>query len=1605
LGESSGHRTFAVDDTTTGQKAMLKLWAAAQAQVLAPQVETLGAIKGPHLPATLAHGVDGDDYFLATAFVEGESLEEMLWKGPLSAEQTMTLAGSLLHGLGSLHLAGLLHRDIKPSNIIVHEDGAQLIDFGLTVQSQNSGSIRYLAPEVLGLVRDKPQEHSDLYSVGLVLFECLTGRPARDGASLSEVLKQHTQPLRSIPNLDSALWRWLEKLAHPNIRERYYTVEGASYDLDLIHRGSDCVLGSRDRRDTLCQPAWVGRTPELERLTLLAQSAKPQFALVHGPPGRGKTAFLDELTRRLAPNGPVFNLNARAHPLTDLVLKLRNLQVEVDPLLMSTLVRGEGSEAPPDQPARRRLIGLLLKALAQLKSFTLIFDDYQWSDDLTRELVSEWAVARLDSSTQELLIIGSRDSGLPLCEEFRFDTSLNLEPLTREQSSSLLRSMAGPVTSQVVDLVFQHSDGEPLMVEGVMRGLAESGSLGAEDGLTHLRPDSKERVSVSVQAGLQLGRRLSLLPPDTVHLLEIGALLGRDFESVIVAQVSGLSLEDVTRRLAQARRRNLLWTNEIGHFTFVHDRIREQLEARLTGKQKEALHRDSAQALEAHRPNQRAEIAQHWAATGNFAAAFDCALAAARQAREQLRLQQAAELYKIALQAPDVGPELSKEILTETASVLQIMGRFREAAESLVACLSLITDDRQALALEVQLTRVYYEGADFDKCWPVAQKAFRRLNYEVPSSGIGLGLACAKEMARRRLSRYPRRFDVFEAAQLASLSVQLLQYANLSSKPKLALWSLLIGLNGTENRPNVPDRSILLAHYALLLGIIGFPKEAEKKMPGALELAEAHGLDTFLEVTGMSTFHHLVAGRTEACLRASETVLQQRYGLASYKLVRSTQTHAGINLYFRGDIEGCRRVMRDLHMGTLAKGKPNDIELPCSIKFQVLSGVAVEFPPGPSAEHGMARGFFDTAVGLAALAQNEPTKALNPLEAAAGSSRAIPMAFHTAPVFSWLALAYRRCAEELPGLAAAARQQYLHKAERAATEARKVAAKVPLARPQALRESGVIAALLGDDPQAREYLEQSLSEAQKLHMKLEAAWTRWAMARVGVHAGWPEASGLQKAEERLREFGALVPGLTKPTPESSLSLQDRFSALLHWGRELVAQTTRQGVFSKLVESARELLRAEQILIIDSQLKIVAGAQTMAWSKTLAKESLDSSSVLRAPSSPSESLATLRSSMCLRIPQSEIKPSQQLTLVATHPTMENLFEEEAESTILHLASVAGAALDNARRYQERFQAEIETVALEQRFREAFDHSGLGLVVCDGEGLIRTQNSFFEEMFQETPDHVQDVVFHEDRPLLLEVLKSASQHGVELKCLRPSGELLWTQITSTALPDDEIRLTITDISSSRSDQLAAFERTERRVLATEIHDVISGPLAGLYMHLQFAQRSIESDPVGALATVQNLGTEVTRIESQLQALLTDMRTEIPADQDGLASLRDHLKHMQNLDITAEIPNVQVGGPTGYFLYRLAQEALTNITRHAQASKVSLNITVDPKSVRCEIQDNGIGFNPKPSSWGNGLKGMRRRCRLLGGEFHVTSEVGVGTRYVYVLPGVGGVFGATE
>ena len=189
----------------------------------------LAQLSHPNLVTLIDRGSSDNEDYLVFEYVEGRSLKEMIREGLMSIGDIGRIAGQVAEGLAAAHTLGIIHRDVKPQNILIDRNGhAKVSDFGIatgpdwtrvTRAGSVIGSARYMSPEQ---IRSKPVDaRSDIYSLGVVMYEMLTGTPPFDGLNMPEIARMHLNatppPISDVranlpEGLEKVVMRCLEKL-------------------------------------------------------------------------------------------------------------------------------------------------------------------------------------------------------------------------------------------------------------------------------------------------------------------------------------------------------------------------------------------------------------------------------------------------------------------------------------------------------------------------------------------------------------------------------------------------------------------------------------------------------------------------------------------------------------------------------------------------------------------------------------------------------------------------------------------------------------------------------------------------------------------------------------------------------------------------------------------------------------------------------------------------------------------------------------------------------------------------------------------------------------------------------------------------------------------------------------------------------------------------------------------------------------------------------------------------------------------------------------------------------------------------------------------------
>ncbi len=1401
LKEQQGVKTFFGADTVTNAAVIIKaiptaLLSTGSRMRLEHLANTLHKVSSPFLAPIIELGQDEDFLVMVQPFVPGISLRERLAQGPLPLAEALTVAHSLLAALNAVHDLSVLHLAVHPGNVIIDNtistQQATLVGFGaalsrqhdLSMREQLIGTARYTAPEQAGVLDQEVDERSDLYSAGIILFECLVGRPPFVGETVGEVLRQHLAvPAPAVRQLGVAIPRALDEMLQRLLRkepgERYQSAEAALRDLEeileaLSHGEPDppLVVGLRDRRRMLAEPAFVGRGGELAAMGLQvsrAASGDGGVVLMEAESGGGKTRLLVELGQQSAQSGawmlrgggveqaaqrPFQVLSgvaagvliaARSDPqfaesLWERLGEHRAAVAEALPELADILGVDTAEALGPEQFGEIRSLAALETLLDALgthdRPVLIMLDDCQWADELSLKLLVQWsqrATQGEDSKARHVLVVTAfRTEEVDESHPLRMVQPighLRLPPFSIGDVRRLVESMAGPLPEDAKVVIERLAEGSPFMAGAILRGLVEAGALVSEPGGWRVEPLALEEVQSSRQAGSLLARRLALLPRDVEELLTVGAILGKEFELELAALLANKSVPEAISAVVEARRRHIVWMEQdAARCAFVHDKLRETLLDNLEEEQRRVLHRRAAEAIEAADPARVFELAYHWDAAGEPDKALGFALQAGAQARARYALALAEEQYRIAERGvPSTDPVMQVQIAEEIGDVLMLRGRYEDARQRFEEALALAQSSLARAGLITKLTELAFKRGDTKAAVEEAERGLEQLGQRMPRGSVGLIIHLFKEVFFQVLhTRFPRLFlarKPLEGSEISLMAIRLYRhlargyYYQGGSIP--ILWAHLRGMNLAERYPPTEELAHIYADHVGAMTLIPAHSRATSYVEKSLAIRKASG-----NVWGQGQSLHFYAivlysaGRwLEAIDKCREAIrLLERTG-DRWELLnaRSHITHSRWRL---GDIRECLAEAQRLYRGGQEIGdsqarvmgltywcKASNGKVPLDLMEEELSH--------PHENALMAHALLHIEGLRLLLGEGNSKQAVQTIEQAQRVIEKAKLANeYIVPTTLDLVAALRRELEHAPVYAPGYRKELLHRAQAVASKGLKLGRRYQNNLPNALRENGLLAAILGNSKQAKKFLDESLTMAQSRGAKYEYAQTLLARGQVGLALGWPGAA------EDLAEAEILLHELTPPVEEEraqerreqiTLSLADRFDTILEAGRRLASALSQEAVYAAVDAAAFTLLRSEESCILDvTSLQEEGGDR---YAKSLAQRAVEQRRPVIVADAQGEEMdeiigtVTARSALAAPV---YVRGAIAACLYISHRQVAGLFGEEEVRLAEFIATLAGAALENVQGITEiealhrREQAEeVERALVRQEFQHAAD----------------------------------------------------------------------------------------------------------------------------------------------------------------------------------------------------------------------------------------------------------------------------------------------------------------
>jgi tetratricopeptide (TPR) repeat protein/ribosomal protein L40E len=675
----------------------------------------------PNIVAIYDMGEHEGQPYIVIPVMPGGDVESLIEQAPehrLPLDKAIDIAKGVCRGLEFAHDKGIIHRDIKPGNIWFGTDGtAKIGDFGLALAVDLSrltqagmmvGTVTYMPPEQA--MGGKVTAKVDLYSLGAMLYEMVTGRPPFVGDDSIAIIGQHintppVSPTWHRADLPPALETLILQLLEKDPERRPESAAVVLQALEAIEAGKIEKESSTEApaENPLYRRVFVGRESELKQLQSTfdgAISGQGALMMVTGEPGIGKTALCEQLSTYVTLRGGrtlvghCYEAGSLSLPYLAFVEALRSYVLSRDPKdLKEELGSGAADVArivseikerlkiklrtqkDPEEERYRLLQGVseFLTNAANVQPMLVVLEDLHDADKGTLEMLTH--VSR-NLAGGRLLIVGtyrdvevdrSHPLSAALAELRRVSTygrvllhGLNADEVRRMMESITRES----VPWGLAEAVHRQTEGNPLFVQEVIRYLAEEGLIARKEG--QWQPTKDTPLEMSIPEGLRdvIGKRLSLLTPECNQLLAVASVIGREFALETLKAVAGINEDVFTSSLKEAVRLSVLEERSqrgLVRYRFTHAFFRQTLYEEMIAPQRLKLHRQVARSLEtlyARRLNEHAvELAEHFSHStdpADLAKAVSYAEMAAKRATDVYAYGEAVRLFEQALKVQEV---------------------------------------------------------------------------------------------------------------------------------------------------------------------------------------------------------------------------------------------------------------------------------------------------------------------------------------------------------------------------------------------------------------------------------------------------------------------------------------------------------------------------------------------------------------------------------------------------------------------------------------------------------------------------------------------------------------------------------------------------------------------------------------------------------------------------------------------------------------------------------------------------------------------------------------------------------------------------------------
>ncbi|HCL57411.1 MAG TPA: hypothetical protein DHW82_10445 [Spirochaetia bacterium] len=644
---------------------------------------TVSKLHHPNIIKILEIGEINDQLYIASEYIEGKSLKKHLEETSFPIDESIEIIHQIASALTYIHSHHIIHKDLKPGNIMLthqklpeeeNKIKVKIIDFGLsdvkelsrfTDKQEVAGTFYYMSPEQTGIVKYAIDERSDLYSLGALFYELLTGTPPFTGKEAGSVIHQHIarkpmKPREIKAEIPEILEKIVLKLLEKEPEKRYQSAEYLLKDLEKTKNGeTDFIPGGEEKIVKLNYHApLIGREKEINALSLSIEKIlenKGCFYLVNGETGTGKTRLIQEIQDKIYGTYAFIDIKCflehskisygifkdilnfylkrfETYPdekkdiyrkkIKEITKECGALILQLNPMMSEFVEKPNELVELDKEQEKKRFIFLLadfFKQLANLeiqKGFFVFIDDIQWTDrgswellELFLENISRYPIFILAACRPSE--IAENHFIRPFLDKISYLNhpyyKIDLKNLDEEENLELVSSLLYQTedkTRVLADFLYQKSMGNPFLSIEILKQMVSDHIVFFKENDWFFDSQKTEKNSIPLSVIEIFLNRINKLNENEKMIIASASVFGRMFEMQDFFEFNEGMHQKIVETIDKSIQLQLIEKSEQnpGTFVFIHDKIQNYFYFLLSNEQQKAFHLKIAALLERKNP-------------------------------------------------------------------------------------------------------------------------------------------------------------------------------------------------------------------------------------------------------------------------------------------------------------------------------------------------------------------------------------------------------------------------------------------------------------------------------------------------------------------------------------------------------------------------------------------------------------------------------------------------------------------------------------------------------------------------------------------------------------------------------------------------------------------------------------------------------------------------------------------------------------------------------------------------------------------------------------------------------------------------------------------